>query len=99
MQSLLYINFKFIPPRSPHWDGIWEAAIKSDEHHLSRLMSNTCFSFEIFYTILTQIVATLNSRPLYALSNDPNDMNCLTPGYFLTGISLNFSPERNVTEL
>jgi hypothetical protein len=35
-------------------------------------------------TLLTQIEATLNARPLCALSNDPVDFQALTPSHFLT---------------
>lgn len=93
------IEFKFIPPRSPHWGGLWEAAIKSTKYHLRRLVGETKFTFEEFYTILVQVEAILNSRPLYPLSDDPNDLGSLTPGHFLVGDSLTAYPEKDLVSV
>lgn len=97
--STKQIRWKFIPPRSPHWGGIWESAIKSAKYHLNRLLGTAHFTFEELTTILTQIEAILNSRPLCSLSTDPSDFQCLTPGHFLIGTSLSAYPERDVTDI
>ncbi|UYV64065.1 hypothetical protein LAZ67_2006437 [Cordylochernes scorpioides] len=44
-------------------------------------------------TFLTQIEATLNKRPLTPLSEDPNDLEALTPAHFLSGPSTSNLPE------
>jgi hypothetical protein len=77
--------------------GLWESAVKSAKHHLKRVAGNALFSFEEMQTLLTQIEACLNSRPLTPLSSDPNDLNPLTPGHFLTGAPLNAIPEQDTT--
>lgn len=82
------IDWKFIPPRSPHMGGLWEAGIKSCKYHLKRVMCNALFTFEEFSTALVQIEACLNSRPITALSDDPSDLQPLTPAHFLVGGSL-----------
>lgn len=43
------------------------------------------FTFEELTTLLCQIAACLNSRPLTPISNDPEDMAVLTPGHFMIG--------------
>ncbi|XP_036340757.1 uncharacterized protein LOC118750132 [Rhagoletis pomonella] len=35
------IGWKFIPPRSPHFGGIWEAAIKSAKYHFNRVVGSS----------------------------------------------------------
>ncbi|CAI6358936.1 unnamed protein product [Macrosiphum euphorbiae] len=48
-------------------------------------------------TLLCQIEAVLNSRPLTPLSSDPSDFNALTAGHFLIGGPLQLPPEPDCT--
>lgn len=93
------IQWKFIPPRSPHWGGIWEAAVKSAKFHILRVIGETKLTFEEFSTVLAQIEAILNSRPLCPLSSVPGDFSCLTPGHFLIGENLLAYPEKDITAI
>ncbi|XP_072392165.1 uncharacterized protein [Diabrotica undecimpunctata] len=93
------IQWKFIRPRSPHHGGIWEAAIKSFKYHLVRIMGNSNFTFEELSTVLSQIEAVLNSRPICALSDDPSDFSFLTPGHFLIGSNLMSYPELDLSDI
>lgn len=86
-------NWKFIPPSAPHFGGLWEAGVKSDKFHLRRIIGDYTLTYEELSTLLAQIEACLNSRPLYSLSNDPSDLSALTPGHLLIGESLINIPE------
>ncbi|GFW22621.1 integrase catalytic domain-containing protein [Trichonephila clavipes] len=76
------IEWNFIPPASPHFGGLWEANIKSKKRILLRVAKSAIMNFEELTTLVTQIEAVLNSRPLSPLSSDPNDLNPLTPRHF-----------------
>ena len=86
----------FNPPAAPHMGGKWEAVVKSTKHHLRRTVSETALTYEVFSTLLTQIEALLNSRPLEPLSDDPDDVATLTPAHFLIGHPLSALPEPSV---
>ncbi|GFT63557.1 integrase catalytic domain-containing protein [Trichonephila clavipes] len=82
------IEWNFIPPASPHFGGLWEANIKSMKRILLRVAKSAIMNFEELTTLMAQIEAVLNSRPLSPLSSDPNDLNPLTPGHFLTNCAI-----------
>ncbi|GFX20096.1 DUF5641 domain-containing protein [Trichonephila clavipes] len=88
-------KWHFSPPVSPHFGGLWEAGVKSIKYHLRRVIGNTNLTFEEFSTLLTQVEAILNSRPLVSLDcdNDPDSLNILTPSHFLIGEVITSSPE------
>uniref|UniRef100_A0A1B0DGC1 Uncharacterized protein n=1 Tax=Phlebotomus papatasi TaxID=29031 RepID=A0A1B0DGC1_PHLPP len=93
------IRFHFIPPRSPHFGGIWETAVKSFKSHLKRVAGNVVFTLESLETIIVEIEACLNSRPLCPMSNDPQDFTALTPGHFIVGTALNTLPSQDLTHI
>ncbi|XP_050522540.1 uncharacterized protein LOC126895093 [Daktulosphaira vitifoliae] len=93
------IQWHFIPARSPHFGGLWEASVKSVKAHLLKSIGNALFNYEELYTILVRVEAILNSRPLTPFSTDPSDLSVLTPGHFLIGDSLSAFPERDVTNI
>lgn len=83
------IEFHHIPPRSPHFGGLWEAAVKSAKSHLFRTLQGSLLTFEELTTVMIQIEGVLNSRPITPLSTDPNDFQALTPAHFLNQAPLN----------
>ena len=87
------ITWKFIPQHAPHFGGIWEAAVKSMKTHLKRIMGDVKLTYEEFSTILCQIEACLNSRPLIPMPNDDDGIEALTPGHFLIGRPLTAVPD------
>jgi hypothetical protein len=92
------IEFKFIPPRSPNFGGLWEAAIKSFKTHIKSTLGNSVLTIEQLTTLLTQIEACMNSRPLTQLSSDPSDLDVLTPGHFLIHRPLTAMAEPSLQE-
>lgn len=89
------IEWHFIPPLGPHHGGLWESNIKSAKTHLLKITKAAILTFEELYTLVTQIEACLNSRPLTPLSSDPTDLEPLTPGHFLVGAPLLSLPDSN----
>ncbi|CAL8136776.1 unnamed protein product [Orchesella dallaii] len=92
-------QWHFNSPSSPHHGGLWEAGVKSAKYHLKRVIGDANFNFEQFQTVLCQVEAVLNSRPLCPVSADPTDLNVLTPGHFLIGKRLTSVPDDPLIEI
>ncbi|XP_060665699.1 uncharacterized protein LOC132797980 [Drosophila nasuta] len=91
--SEMGMEWHFIPPRAPHFGGLWEAAVKSAKHLLVRQMANASLAESEVRAHLADVEAILNSRPLTPLSSDPNDGEALTPGHLLIGQAIRSLPQ------
>ena len=87
------IEWSYIPGHAPHFGGLWESAVKSTKIHLRRVLGDARLTFEEFSTVLVQVEACLNSRPLVPLPSDEDGIEALTPGHFLIGRPLEALPD------
>lgn len=60
------IEWSHIPPRAPHFGG-WESGVKLIKHHLKRVLGDIRLTFEDFNTLIIEIEAVVNSRPLWSV--------------------------------
>ncbi|XP_055543107.1 uncharacterized protein LOC129728682 [Wyeomyia smithii] len=93
------IEWHFIPPDAPEFGGLWEAAVKSCKTHLKRIVGDVKLTFEELATVLAQIEAVMNSRPLFTISNDPADPLVITPAHYLIGRSLTAPAEPSLEDV
>ncbi|GFW51849.1 integrase catalytic domain-containing protein [Trichonephila clavipes] len=93
------INWKFLPPRAPNFDVLWETGVKSFKFHFKREAGISRFTYEEFLTIMTQIEGILNSRPLTPLSTDIDDLSVLTSAHFLIGRPITSISEPNIIRI
>lgn len=90
-----------MPPLAPHQGNIWKTKIKSVKTHLKYVLGEIKMkplTYEKFTTILYQVEACLNSRSLTPTSNDPRDLELLTPMYFLIGAPILATPQEELQE-
>ncbi|KAH8306790.1 hypothetical protein KR018_002185, partial [Drosophila ironensis] len=72
------VVWEFIPPRAPHFGGLWEAAVKAAQHRLVRGAGCANLTHDELAMHLVDVEAILNSRPLVAGGEDPSDGEVLT---------------------
>lgn len=74
--------------RGSNFGGFWEAGVRSVKYYLKRCVGFHTLTYEEMNTLLFQVEACLNSRPITATSESLDDYRALTPDYFF--ISANF---------
>ena len=87
------MEWNYIPEQSPHFGGLWEAAVKSLKIHLRKVAKDVKLTYEELATVTTQIEACLNSRPLTSLPDASDGIEVLTPGHFLIGRPIKALPD------
>ncbi|KAK2910703.1 hypothetical protein Q8A73_008418 [Channa argus] len=77
------IKWMFNPPSASHFGGVWERLIRSVRKVLSATLKDQSLDEEGLQTLLCEVEAILNSRPITTPSDDPNDLEALTPNHLL----------------
>ncbi|GFW24068.1 integrase catalytic domain-containing protein [Trichonephila clavipes] len=77
------IHWKFIVERAPWWGGFYERLVKTIKDPLCKILGRALLTFEELSTILSEVEAIVNHRPLTYVENDPGEPEPLTPAHFL----------------
>ena len=77
------ITWVFNPPAASHMGGVWERMIRSVRKILAVLLKEQTLTDETLLTLMCEVESTINSRPITVVSEDPNDMEPLTPNHLL----------------
>ncbi|KAL7296586.1 hypothetical protein TKK_0010015 [Trichogramma kaykai] len=93
------IAWSFIPPKAPHFGGLWETAVRSTKIHLRRVVGPRHLTYEELSTLLVDIERVLNSRPLTTPLGDLDDLEMITPAHLFLGRSLNSIPQPSKANL
>ena len=84
------IEFKRIPIYSPWYGSVWERCIKTIKQCINKTVGRRKIPYVNFLTLLSDVQAVMNNRPLTYRSND-NSVEVVTPNHFLKGPSQNNS--------
>lgn len=79
------IRFHFNPPGAPHFGGVWEREIRSIKAALRSALGSEMVTEEVLQTVLIEVEAILNSKPLGYVSADLADPDPITPSCLLMG--------------
>ena len=84
MSTVVEINWKFIPERSPWWGGWWERLIGTVKNSLYKTLNLSSLNKDELQTVIIEIEGILNSRPLTYVSDQPDSFSPLRPCDFLS---------------
>lgn len=77
------IRWIFNPPAGPHFGGIWERQVRLVKKILRSVLHEQTMDDECLQTVLCEVEAIINDRPITASSDDPNNVEALTPNHLL----------------
>lgn len=87
-------EWRFQPPAASHMSGVWERLIRSVRKVMKAVLGSqsTLVGLETLGTVFAEVTSILNSRPICPSSDDPNDLEPLTPNHLLLQLQNLFVP-------
>jgi len=75
-------------PRAPHRGGAWERLVRSTKETLRKVLQGTCVDRTNFETVICEVEAFINDRPLCPPSENAEDAPAITPSLLTMGRKL-----------
>ena len=92
------VQWRFIPKRAPWYGGWWERLIGLTKMALKKVLGRSRVTLTVLQTLITEVEAILNDRPLTCVPSDMSDPEPLTPSQLLHGRRIVSLPHQVVTE-
>ena len=87
------VSWKFIVEKAPWWGGFWERLIRSIKRSLKKSIGWGTLNYEELNTILIEVEAIINSRPLtYVLDDQGGISDILTPSHVINSRRISTMP-------
>ena len=77
------VRWTFNPPGGSHHGGVWERCIRTVRKVMGALTKEQILDDEGLATLLCEVESIVNGRPVTKVSDDPRDMEALTPNHLL----------------
>ena len=77
------VKWNFNPPAGSHFGGVWERCIRTVRKVMTSLLNQQTLDDEGLVTLMCEVESIINSRPLTKVSDDPEDVEALTPNHLL----------------
>lgn len=87
------IKWQFITPSAPWMGGMYERLIGTTKLCLKKVLGRSVVTYHELHTVLIQTEAVINDRPLTYASDDPEELQSLTPSMLLCGHRIYNLPE------
>lgn len=77
------VKWIFNPPAGSHHGGVWERCIRMARKVMKALLKEQTLDDEGLLTLMAEVEAIINGRPITKVSDDPRDPEALTPNHLL----------------
>ncbi|UYV74943.1 hypothetical protein LAZ67_12001873 [Cordylochernes scorpioides] len=92
------ISWKFNPPTACWWGGFWERMIGIVKQLLRSVLGSARVTNEELQTLLCDVEAVVNNRPLTYVSEDDEELAPLTPNKLINNCGSSILPEADEVE-
>ena len=90
------VTWQFIPKRAPWYGGFWKRLVGLTKTTIKKVLGRRHVSLRTLETIVVEIEAILNDRPLTFVSSEMGDPEPLTPSHLLHGRRITCLPHEMV---